>query len=87
MFFVTVQNIPLATAVTTAYLAPIFTTLIGVFVLGERVHAMQWLFYGMSFAGVFVIKGFDAFSARAVSSLPASHRRSVPRWLTTSCVG
>ncbi len=60
MFFVTVQNIPLATAVTIAYLSPIFTTLIGVFVLGEHVRKLQWLFYAIAFAGVLVIKGFDA---------------------------
>ena len=59
-FFVTVQNIPLATAVTIAYLAPIFTTLIGVFLLGEEVRKLQWLFYAIAFAGVLVIKGFDA---------------------------
>lgn len=59
-FFVTIQNIPLATAVTIAYLAPIFTTLIGVFLLGEQVRRLQWLFYGIAFAGVLVIKGFDA---------------------------
>jgi len=59
-FFVTVQNIPLATAVTIAYLSPIFTTLIGVFVLGEGVRAVQWIFYAIAFAGVLVIKGFDA---------------------------
>lgn len=59
-FFVTVQNIPLATAVTIAYLSPIFTTLIGVFVLGERVRRLQWLFYAVAFSGVLVIKGFDA---------------------------
>src|SRR4051812_22204107 len=58
LFFVTVQNIPLATAVAIAYLSPIFTTLIGVFVLGERVRPMQWMFYGVAFAGVIVIKGF-----------------------------
>ena len=60
MFFVTVQNIPLATAVTIAYLSPIFTTLIGVFLLGEHVRRLQWLFYALAFAGVLVIKGFDA---------------------------
>jgi drug/metabolite transporter (DMT)-like permease len=60
MFFVTLQNIPLATAVTIAYLAPIFTTLIGVFVLGEAVRKLQWLFYAIAFAGVLVIKGFDS---------------------------
>lgn len=59
-FFVTVHNIPLATAVTIAYLSPIFTTLIGVFLLGEQVRPKQWLFYGIAFAGVLVIKGFDS---------------------------
>src|SRR3954469_2156721 len=57
-FFVTVHNIPLATAVTIAYLSPIFTTLIGVFVLGESVRPRQWFFYGIAFVGVLVIKGF-----------------------------
>jgi len=55
-----VQNIPLAPAVTIAYLSPIFTTLIGVFLLGEHVRKLQWLFYAIAFAGVLVIKGFDA---------------------------
>jgi drug/metabolite transporter (DMT)-like permease len=59
-FFVTVHNIPLATAVTIAYLSPIFTTLIGVFFLGEHVRPKQWLFYGIAFSGVLVIKGFDS---------------------------
>jgi RarD protein len=60
MFFVTVQNIPLATAVTIAYLSPIFTTLIGVFLLGEAVRRSQWFFYAIAFSGVLVIKGLDA---------------------------
>jgi drug/metabolite transporter (DMT)-like permease len=59
-FFVTLQHMHLATAVTIQYLSPIFTALIGVFVLRETVPARQWLFYGIAFAGVFVIKGFDA---------------------------
>ena len=59
-FFVTVHNIPLATAVTIAYLSPIFTTLIGVFLLGEHVRPKQWLFYAIAFLGVLVIKGFDS---------------------------
>jgi drug/metabolite transporter (DMT)-like permease len=59
-FFVTMHNIPLATAVTIAYLSPIFTTLIGVLVLGEHVRPKQWLFYAIAFAGVLVIKGFDS---------------------------
>ncbi len=59
-FFITLHNIPLATAVTIAYLSPIFTTLIGVFLLGEHVRAKQWLFYAIAFGGVLVIKGFDS---------------------------
>jgi drug/metabolite transporter (DMT)-like permease len=59
-FFVTLQNMNLATAVTIQYLSPIFTALIGVFVLREMVPSRQWLFYGIAFAGVFVIKGFDS---------------------------
>jgi drug/metabolite transporter (DMT)-like permease len=59
MFFVTLQNIPLATAVTIAYLSPIFTMVLGVFLLGEQVRPIQWFFYALAFAGVIVIKGFD----------------------------
>lgn len=58
-FFVTIQNVPLASAVTLQYLSPIFTTAIAVFVLSERIRPLHWLFYAVSFAGVFFIKGFD----------------------------
>lgn len=58
-FFITLQNMPLATAVTIAYLSPIFTVLIGVFVLHEQVRTLQWFFYAIAFSGVLVIKGFD----------------------------
>lgn len=59
-FFITLQRMPLATAVTIQYLSPIFTALIGVFVLREHVLPRQWLFYGVAFIGVFVLKGFDS---------------------------
>jgi drug/metabolite transporter (DMT)-like permease len=59
-FFITLQRMPLATAVTIQYLSPIFTALIGVFVLREHVQPRQWLFYGLAFTGVFVLKGFDS---------------------------
>ena len=59
-FFLTLQRMPLATAVTIQYLSPIFTALIGVFVLHEYVRARQWFFYAVAFAGVLIIKGFDS---------------------------
>jgi len=58
-FFLTIQNVPLASAVTLQYLSPIFTTVIAVFVLSEKIRPLHWLFYGVSFAGVFFVKGFD----------------------------
>ncbi|HEX8367062.1 MAG TPA: DMT family transporter [Pyrinomonadaceae bacterium] len=58
-FFVTVQNIPLASAMTIQYLSPIFTTIIAIFLLRENVKRMQWLFYAIAFSGVLFIERFD----------------------------
>lgn len=58
-FFVTVQNIPLASAMTIQYLSPIFTTVIAIFVLKEGVRPLQWAFYAIAFAGVLLIERFD----------------------------
>ncbi len=58
-FFLTLQNMPLGTAVTIQYLSPIFTTVIAIFLLKEKVRPLQWLFFIISFSGVLVIKGFD----------------------------
>lgn len=59
-FFVTLQNIPLASAMTIQYLSPIFTSIIAIFVLKERVLPLQWLFYAIAFGGVLLIEQFDA---------------------------
>jgi drug/metabolite transporter (DMT)-like permease len=59
-FFYTLQKIPLASAVTMQYLSPIFTTIMGIFLVKERVKPIQFLFFGISFAGVIVLQGFDA---------------------------
>ncbi len=59
-FFLTVQNTPLASAMTIQYLSPIFTSVIAIAVLSEKVKAVQWLFYAMAFAGVLLIQQFDA---------------------------
>ncbi|MEQ9405918.1 MAG: DMT family transporter [Cyclobacteriaceae bacterium] len=59
IYFSLLQQIPLATASTLQYLAPIFTAVIGIFLVGEKVRKIQWLFFGVSFAGVLVIQGFD----------------------------
>lgn len=58
-FFLTLQNIPLAPAVTIQYLTPIFTTIIAIFLLGEKIRPLHWLFFAMSFGGVVLVKGFE----------------------------
>ncbi len=59
LFFYLLHEIPLATAATLQYLAPIFTTVIGIFVVREKVNPIQWIFFAISFAGVLVVQGFD----------------------------
>ena len=58
-FFLTLQNMPLASAQTIQYLSPIFTATIAIFVLSERVLPMQWLFYAIAFGGVLIIERVD----------------------------
>lgn len=59
LFFITLQNIPLATAATMQYLSPIFTTILGIFIVKEKVKPWQWVFFAVSFAGVLVVEGVD----------------------------
>jgi drug/metabolite transporter (DMT)-like permease len=58
-FFVTVQNMPLASAQTIQYVSPIFTATIAIFLLKESVRALQWLFYAIAFGGVLLIQQVD----------------------------
>lgn len=59
MFFTTLQHIPLASAVTLMFLGPIFTAILGIWVVKEKVHPIQWIFFAVSFGGILMIKGFD----------------------------
>ncbi len=59
-FFLTLQKIPLATAMTVQYLSPIFTAIIGIYFLKEAVKPIQWIFYAIAFAGVVFIGQVDA---------------------------
>ncbi len=59
LYFTTLQHIPLASAVTIQYLAPIFTAMMAVFILNEKMHWKQWAYFLVSFAGVVFLKGTD----------------------------
>jgi drug/metabolite transporter (DMT)-like permease len=55
-YFLALQHLPLATAVTVQYLAPIFTAVLGIWLVQEHVRPWQWLFFGLSFGGVFLVQ-------------------------------
>ena len=59
LFFLTVQKLPLATAVTIQYLSPIFTAMLAMLFLKEKTRPVQWFFFSISFTGVALLKGFD----------------------------
>ncbi len=59
LFFFTLQKLPIATAVTLNYLSPIFTAMFAIWLLKEPMKPIQWVFFGLSIAGIAVIKGFD----------------------------
>ena len=59
LFFYTLQQIPLATAVLLQYLSPIFTVLFATFIMKESATWKQWLAFLVALAGVALVKGFD----------------------------
>lgn len=59
LFFITLQNMPFATAVTIQYLSPVFVAVAGTFILKERVRPVQWLFFGLAFGGIVLIQQSD----------------------------
>jgi drug/metabolite transporter (DMT)-like permease len=59
LFFMTLKNIPLASATSLQYLSPIFTVLFAVWLNKQKVKKMQWVYFALAFCGVLCIKGFD----------------------------
>ncbi|WP_207895720.1 DMT family transporter [Sphingobacterium alimentarium] len=57
--FYTLQHIPLASAVTINYLSPFFTAILGIFIVKQSVRPVQFLYFALAIAGVFLLKGFD----------------------------
>jgi drug/metabolite transporter (DMT)-like permease len=59
-FFYSLQNLPLATAVTISNLIPIFALVLSVLFIKEKITWLQGSFFLLSFAGVALLKGFDS---------------------------
>ncbi|MDC1221189.1 DMT family transporter [Salibacteraceae bacterium] len=59
LFFITIKEMPLASATTIQYISPIFTVLLATQLMGEKVRSVQWGLFLLAFIGVIMIKGFD----------------------------
>ncbi|MCO4756249.1 MAG: DMT family transporter, partial [Bacteriovoracaceae bacterium] len=59
LYFYTIQVMPLATAVTVLYLAPVFTVILSVFLVKESPNPKQWPFILAGFGGAALMKSFD----------------------------
>jgi threonine/homoserine efflux transporter RhtA len=68
-FLLTVQNIPLASAMTIQYLSPIFTTIIAIYLLKESVKFFSLVLLRAAFRGVLFIEQFDARVTLCFSTL------------------
>jgi drug/metabolite transporter (DMT)-like permease len=53
------QNVPLGVASTLTHLSPIFTSLLGIWFVGEAVSRSQIFWYSISFIGIVMVQGFD----------------------------
>ena len=93
LFFYTLQTMPMASVMAIQYVSPVFTALLAVFVLEERMRIRQWLFLGLCLLGVIIIHGVDSrvslpgllaglasalFSALAYSSVRSLSDREHP---------
>ena len=59
LFFMGAHYIPIGSAVTVRYIAPLFAGVLAVVLLNEKIFPLQWFFYLVAFFGVVFIKGFD----------------------------
>jgi len=71
MFFLTLKDLPLAVATTVQYLSPIFTIIFAIYLNGQKIKPIQYLFFLISFLGIFIMKADDFFfSEGSISWLP-----------------
>ena len=60
LFFMSTKHLPIATAVSLRYMAPIFAAIFAVIFLKESLKLIQFLFFAIAFSGVIILKGFDS---------------------------
>ena len=62
--FIALRKLPLATVVSITFAAPIFTTIMSIFFLSEKVGLYRWLAVLVGFVGILIISepGFSSFN-------------------------
>ncbi len=62
--FIALRNLPLATVVSITFAAPIFTTIMSIFFLSEKVGLYRWLAVLVGFIGILIISepGLNSFN-------------------------
>lgn len=60
LFFQSMNLLPIGTAVSVRYIAPVFAAIFAIIWLQEKIKPIQWLFLAVSFSGVLILKGFDS---------------------------
>ena len=60
LFFLAAHYIPIGSAVTIRYIAPLFAAVMALFFLKEKIYPLQWIFFFAAFFGVVLIKGFSS---------------------------
>ncbi|GLU45265.1 hypothetical protein Musp01_28890 [Muricauda sp. NBRC 101325] len=59
LFFMSLKELPVGTAVSLRYLSPIIASILAIFLLKESLRAVQLLLFAIAFSGVLILKGFD----------------------------
>lgn len=70
IFFYTIHFLPLAVASVVQYLSPVFTVILAVVLLKERVRMLQWIFIFFSFSGVLLIAINKIFELDTPEDIP-----------------
>lgn len=60
LFFISLKHLSMGSAVSIRYIAPIFGAFFAVVLLKEKIKPVQWLYFGIAFIGVVILKGFDS---------------------------
>lgn len=60
LFFMSLNYLPVGTAVSLRYLSPIFAAVFAFFLLKEKIKPIQWVYFVVAFLGVAILKGFSA---------------------------